>query len=56
MPERNLDFKQRALLVTSSAAWRWNKMLLAELKGEMNSTSRKFGKEMAKCGADDGIV
>ena len=32
MPESSLDIKQGALFVTSSAAWRWNKILLAELK------------------------
>ena len=34
MPERSPDIKQRALYVTSSAAWPWSIMLLAELKEE----------------------
>ena len=32
MPDTRPDMRQRALFVTSNAACRWNKMLLAELK------------------------
>ena len=32
MSDSRPDMRQRALLVTSNAACRWNKMLLAELK------------------------
>ena len=32
MPDSRPDMRQRALFVTSNAACRWNKMLLAELK------------------------
>ena len=35
MPDIRPDMRQRALFVTSSAACRWNKMLLAELKVEI---------------------
>ena len=32
MPDTRPDMRQRALFVTSNAACRWNKMLLAALK------------------------
>ena len=34
MVDRSPDIKQRAMFVTSSAKWRWNKVILAELKEE----------------------
>ena len=36
MPDSRPDMRHRALFVTSNAACRWNKMLLAELKVEGN--------------------
>ena len=35
MPDTKPHMRQRALFVTSNAACRWNKMLLAELKVEI---------------------
>ena len=35
MPDTRPDMRQRALFVTSNAACRWNKMLLAELKADI---------------------
>ena len=42
MPDTRPDMRQRALFVTSNAACRWNKLLLAELKVDLTQSSNLF--------------